>query len=302
MILDKGKNYTSEIAMVGSLLYPDVNNLAIGKYKMKKYDEAAEFFDAAYDLTKSAYGKKDTNIINNAIICAQRAKNYQRIIDFNKKMIDDEIANAYTYQSMYDAKMALQDTAGAMKAVADGRAAFPADTYLMNRQTEFFLQQGKQEEALANLNKAIEKDQKNAQMFLVRGNVYDNLANPKDSKGKDKAKPANYDELMAKAEADYQKATALNSSGFDVWYNLGALYNNWGGYYQTKADNLVKALQEQKANEAKAKDLFLKAIPALEKALTLRPDDKGTMFALRKLYLLTNQTDKANKMGEKMKN
>jgi hypothetical protein len=300
-LFDKGKDYTSEISMVGALLYPEINNLAIGKFKVKKYSEAAEFFEASYELSKNAYGRKDTNIIYNAIISAQKARDFSKIRTLDKKMIKDKVANPYTYQSLYDACMALKDSVGALQTLKEGRIAFPSDTYLMNRETETYLQQGKQEEALANLNRAIEKDNSNAQLFLVRGNVYDNLANPKDRAGKDKDKPKNYDELMTEAESDYIKATQLNAAGFDVWYNLGAMYNNWGAYYQTKADNLVKALQEQKANEAKAKELFSKAIDPLEKALGLRPDDKGAMFALRKLYLLTNQPEKAAKMTEQMR-
>ena len=299
--LDKGKDYSSEISMVGALLYPDINNLAIGKFKVKKYSEASEFFESSYELTKTAYGKKDTNIIYNAIISAQKGKDFAKIKALDKKMIGDKIANAYTYQSMFDANMALKDTAGAMQTLKDGRAAFPGDTYLMNRETEFYLQKGNQEQALKNLDMAIEKDKTNAQLFLVRGNVYDNLANPKDASRKDKEKPKNYEELMGKAEIDYLKAAQLNPSAFDVLYNLGAMYNNWGAYYQTKADNLVKALQEQKMNEAKAKELFLKAIDPLEKALNVRAGDSGTMFALRKLYLLTNQPEKAAKMTEQMK-
>lgn len=299
--LDKDKDYTSEISMVNSLLYPDINNLAVGKHKVKKYSEAAAFFEAAYDMTKTSFGKKDSTIINNAIICAHKGKDFAKMKQLDQKMITDKIANSYTYQNLFDANMALKDTAAAIQTLKDGRVAFPNDTYLMNRETEFYLVQGKQEEALANLNKAIEKDKSNAQLFLVRGNVYDNLANPKDASGKDAEKPKNYEELMTKAEADYIKATQLNPAAFDIQYNLGAMYNNWGAYYQSKADNLVKALQEQKVNEAKAKELFLKAIAPLEKALDAKSDDKGTMFALRKLYLLTNQNDKADRMTERMK-
>jgi tetratricopeptide (TPR) repeat protein len=300
--MDKDKDYSTEISMIGSMVYPEINNLAVGKHKVKKYSEASGFFEAAYELSKVAFGKKDSLIINNAIICAHKGKDFARIRNLDKKMIADKIASPYTYQSLFDANMALKDTVAALQTLKDGLVAFPQDTYLMNRETEFYLVSGKQEEALANLDKAILKDPGSAQLFLVRGNVYDNLANPKDGSGKDRDKPKNYEELMGKAEADYTKATQLNPQAFDIWYNLGAMYNNWGAYYQTKADNLVKALQEQKVNEAKAKELFNKAIPPLEKALNVKPDDKGAMFALRKLYLLTGQNDKADKMTERMKN
>ena len=198
-------------------------------------------------------------------------------------------------------KMGLKDSSGALETLKKGREAFPSDMDLMNKETEFYLKQGKQDEALANLNKSIEKDPKNYIFYLVRGNIYDNLANPKDAKGKDKDKPKEYDDLMGKAAADYTKAGELDPKNFDINYNTGALYNNWGGYYQAKADAIPKMNAEQKALSEKALSYFKMAIPALEKALALKDTDKVTMQALRKLYLITGDTVNAQKMTERMK-
>ncbi len=296
--LDKDKVYQQELGVLGFQMMQDVNNLAIGKFKTKKYEEAVEYFNASYDVTKGIMGKKDTNSLYNCVIAAQKANNNEMVKTYSQKMIDEKVANSYSYISLVEVKLALKDTAGALQSLKQGRVAFPNDTHLMNRETEFYLQQGKQQEALDNLNKAIEKDPTNGQLYLVRGNVFDNLANPKDGKT-DKDKPKNYEELMGKAEVDYKKATEALPTNFDVWYNLGALYNNWGGYYQNKAasTDLTKA----KELEAKAQDLLKKAVPALEKGLELNANDKGTMYALRKLYLLTNQPAKAEEMNKRIK-
>ena len=298
--LDKDKVYQMEMAMAGMGMMGEINNLAVGKYQAKKYDEAMEFFEGNYEISK-AMGKKDTSNIFNAMISAQKANNYEKTKYYADKMISDKVANASAYQFLFDANIALKDTNAAKAALSKGRAAFPNNTYLMNRETEFYLQSGKQEEALANLNSSILKDPSNSQLYLVRGNVYDNLANPKDANRKDLEKPKNYEELVGKAEADYLKSSELNGALFDTWYNLGALYNNWGAYYQAKADAISKSGPEQKAFQTKADTYFGKAIPQLEKALELNSKDKATMFALRKLYMLTNQPDKAAKMSEAMK-
>jgi tetratricopeptide (TPR) repeat protein len=197
--------------------------------------------------------------------------------------------------------MALKDSTGAMESLMAGRKAFPADTDLMNKETEFYLKQGKQDEALANLNASIAKEPKNGLLYLVRGNVYDNMANPKDANGKDKEKPKDFEDLMTKAAADYKMAGDLDDKSFDTWYNLGALHNNWGGYYQSKADAITKMNAEQKMWTDKAMEQFKKAIPALEKALSLKEDDKTSMMALRKLYLITGETAKAKEMTDRMK-
>lgn len=282
-------------------------NLATGRYKAKKYDEAAEYFESVAVSNSMMTGKKDTSNFYNACISAQKAKNPSKMVDYNKKMIDQKIATPYNYQSIFDAKLMLKDTVGAMEYLKSGRKAFPNDVYLMNRETETFLQKGQQDKALANLQTAIEKEPTNAQLHLVLGNVYDNLANPKGKSGKDTTKPADYDNLVLKAVEHYQKAIDLKPSNqdsyFNALYNLGALYNNYGGAMQIKASNLplTEAKTKGKELEAKSQENYKKAIPYLEQALSVKPDDKATMSALRKLYYLTGDEVKGKEMSDKLK-
>ncbi len=298
--LDKDKAYQTDIAMLGMMMMNDVNNLAYGRFKVKKYEEAADMFYSSY-LTTKMMGKKDTNSLFNAVLSSQKSKKEEDVKKYTEMMIREKVATPYTYNTLYDTKMTLKDSVGAFETLTKGREAFPNDMDLMNKETEFYLKQGKQDQALANLNKSIEKDPKNYIFYLVRGNIYDNLANPKDNNNKDKDKPKDYDDLMGKAATDYTKAGELDPKNFDISYNTGALYNNWGGYYQGKADARTKMDAEQKALSDKALGYFKMAIPALEKALSLKDTDKTTMQALRKLYLITGDTVKAKEMTEKMK-
>lgn len=298
--LDKDKAYQMDLAKVGMLMMNDVNNLAYGRFKVKKYDEAADFYYGSFLMTKMM-GKPDTNALFNSILSSQKAKNNENIKKYCETMIREKMATGYTYGVLYNARLALKDTSGAMGVLQAGRKAFPTDTDLMNMETEYYLSQGKQDEALANLNASIAKDPKNGLFYLVRGNVYDNLANPKDKDGKDKEKPKEYEDYMNKAAADYNKAAELDPSSFDTWFNLGALYNNFGGHYQSQADAITKMNAEQKALTDKAMEQFKKAVPALEKALSLKEDDKATMQALRKLYLITGDTAKSKEMTERLK-
>lgn len=284
------------------------SNLATGRYKAKKYDEAADFFESLAILNTFTSGKKDTSNFYNACISAQKAKNPTKIFDYNKKMIDEKIASPYNYQTVYDALLAQNENAKAMEYLKMGRAQFPNDVYLMNRETEIYLKDGQQEKALNNLKAAIEKEPSNAQLHLVLGNVYDNLANPKTAAGKDTTKPAEYDSLVTKAAEHYQKAIDLKPSNqdsyFNALYNLGALYNNYGGALYTKSmekATITDLAKNQKSYEAKSTEYYKKAIPYLEQALSVKPDDKASMAALRKLYFLTGNEAKGKEMSEKLK-
>ena len=282
------------------------SNLATGRYNSKKYDEAADFFHSL--AASNTTGKKDTSNFYNACISAQKSKNVAKIITYNKKMIDLQIASPYNYQTIYDAFLSQNDSLNALQYLKIGRAEFSNDVYLMNRETEVFLKNGQQEKALTNLQIAIEKDPSNAQLFLVLGNVYDNLANPKGKNGKDTTKPADYDNLVAKSAQHYQKAIDLKptneESYFNALYNLGALYNNYGGTLYNKAmekTTMSSVSKKQKDLDLSSMEYYKKAIPFLEQALVIKPADRAALTALRKLYLLTGNEAKGKELSEKLK-
>ena len=166
----------------------------------------------------------------------------------------------------------------------------------MNIETSQLLTNGKYQEAIDNLDKAIATDPKNSNLYRARGDAYFSIANPKKA-----AKPKNYDELMGKAESSYKKAIELDPKYADSWANLGIVYNNWSVEQSLRCDDLIKQATKLKECEAKTKEMYDKAIPAFEKAIDLNPNDKASMKILQKLYLLTNQPDKAEKVHAMMK-
>ncbi len=283
-------------------------NLATGKYKMKQFDEAADFFESLANTNLMMTSKKDTSNFYNACVCAQKAKNQTKIFDYNKKMIDLNIASSYNFQTVYELKLSQGDTSSAIEYLKTGRIQYPNDIYLMNKETELFLQKGQQEKALANLQVAISKEPNNAVLQFVIGNVYDNLANPKGKLGKDTTKPADYEQLVEKAAEHYQKAIDLKPSNkenyFNTLYNMGALYNNYGNTLYTKSLEKAKTAElskNQKLYELKSIDSYKKAIPFLEQALDIKPNDQITMSALRTLYYKTGNELKGKEMNEKLK-
>lgn len=281
--------------------------IASGKYKAKKYEEAADYFYRTGVMNSILYKTKDTSNFYNACISASKAKSTDKILTYNKKMIDASIASPYNYEAIYTAQLAKGDSATAMESLRKGRAAFPDDMGLLTQETNLFLAQGKQQEALTNLKASVDRDPKNALFYFITGQIYENMSNPKDKvSGKDLEKPKNFDELFKNAETNYQKAIDLNPSNqeylYNSLYNLGAMYNNYGGYLANhRIEKITDMAKYQKENEAKAQEFYKKAIPYLERALAIKGDDRSTMSALRKLYLLTGNDAKAKEMSDKLK-
>lgn len=298
-----------KFALVAQQMKMESANIAQGKYKAKKYDEAAEYFFKTGFLNTLLYKAKDTANFYNACISAGKAKNTAKILEYNKKMIDGKISSPYNYEAMYNAHLSKTpaDTNAAMEILKKGRIAFPNDLGLMNKETDYFLAKNKSQEALNNLKASIEKDPGNPIFYLITGQIYDGMANPKDkATGKELPKPSNYEDLIKSAESNYMKGIELKSTNKDYQYNLifnlGALYNNYAGYYQNRQPAAItEAAKVQKENDIKSQEYFKKAIPYLEQALTIKPDDKPTMIALRKLYMFTKEEAKAKEMNDKIK-
>ena len=300
---EDGKLFT---AISQIILYQ--GNLANGKYKVKKFDEAADFFESLAITNMMITSKKDTSNFYNACVCAQKAKNQTKMFDYNKKMIDLEISSAFNYRSIYEIRMIQNDTVGAMEYLKTGRSKFPNDVFLMNEETNLYIEKGQKEKALENLQALLAKDPNNAFLNSNIAIMYDNLANPKGKSGKDTTKPAEYESYMAKAFEHYHKAVDLKSSNQDSYYNalynLGALYHNYGItlYNNSMAKATITELaKKQKEIDAKSMDYYKKAIPFLEQALDVKPNDPTTMQALRTLYYKTGNEVKGKEMNDKIK-
>jgi hypothetical protein len=292
-----------KFALVTQQMKLESGNIASGKYGAKQYDKAADYFYKTAVINTVLYNSKDTANFYNACVAAGKAKDQERIKTYNRAMIDAGVPMPYNYESLYNVQIAAGDSAGAVETLKRGRAMFPADGTLLTQETNLFLATNRRQEALNNLKISSERDPNNALYYFVMGNIYDNLANPKNKEtGKDLDKPANFEESFQLAEQNYQKAIDLNPSNqeylYNALYNLGAMYNNYGGYIAARGGANAGA---QKANDVKAQEYYKKAIPYLERALALRRDDKSTMAALRKLYLLTRDDAKAKQMSDRLK-
>jgi tetratricopeptide (TPR) repeat protein len=156
------------------------------------------------------------------------------------------------------------------------------------------------------LIQAFDKNPSNGMYCFMIGTAYDNLANPKDkSSGKDLPKPIDFETLFKSAETYYIKAIPLNANDkeflFNSKFNLGALYNNYAIYIENKGiEKLTDMSKLQKENAAKSQEYYKKAIPYLEQALDLKPEDKDCMKALRQLYYKTDNTKMAKEMNDRL--
>ena len=173
---------------------------------------------------------------------------------------------------------------------------------------------------LNKLEEAVTKDANNAELYFNLANIYTGVAFPKDA-----PKPANYTQLVSKAEAAYTKALALDANNGGYNYNMGVLYYNQASdinkEINNEADltNKAKPGAEKKKHEdayneliTKRDGIFDKAVPYFDKSVSifepkvgsLNADDKfsyqSALTALREIYARKNNMDKSNEMKKKL--
>lgn len=295
--LDVKGGYGKEINQKLDEVAKHLENSAISNYNIKNFNTALPLFQKAYETNVALKGSDTTNISNIAVT-AQKANKPQTAIDAYKKKLEGASAEASDYAEIAKIYMSLGEPEMHQTYVAKGRERYPDNVSLLIEETNIYLKQNKTLEAVANLKAAIQRDPKNAQLYAVLANRYDIMANPKDDKGNDLAKPKNYQELIAGAEENYKKAIEINPEHFDALYNLGMLYNNVGAEIVRKADDIMDD-KKFKAESQRATEQFSKAIPYLEKVISINPDDPNVdnaKTALKQAYIRTGQTEKANSL------
>lgn len=295
--LDAKGNYKTEVSNGINEVSILIANKAVHDYNAKNYPAALASFEKAFQISDS----KDTATLTNAAITAERAENFDKAKQYYQKMAEMKVGRGATYIQLMNVFMNLKDTVGGLDVLKKGRAAFPNDINLLLNETDFYIKSNKSVEALNNLNQAIAAKPGDYILYFARGNMYDNLSNPKDAKGKELEKPKDADEKMKLAEADYKKSLELKPDYFDALYNLGALYYNNGVALGNKA-NTITDQKKYEAEIARANDEFNKAVPILEKALSVNGKDKATMVALKNCYYRLQMKEKGDAMKEKLKN
>lgn len=260
-------------------------NQGIEMFGAKDYKGAQESFGKSMLLSQMG-GRLDTMILYNTALASEYAgdmdaakESYDALIEL-KYNIDG--AGPTLYQSMSKIYKKEDNLEKSAEYIAQGRIAYPNDNNLIIDELGGFLQAGKNDEALDNLNTAIENDGENTVLYFARGTVYENL------------------KQNDNAVADYKTALAIDSNYYDAAFNLGAFYFNKGADKINESNDLpLDASTKYKAFKAEAKSNFEQAVPYVQKAHELKPGDAAIGQMLIKLYTHTGDYEKSKEIKAK---
>jgi tetratricopeptide (TPR) repeat protein len=169
---------------------------------------------------------------------------YISLVSVLKKTKDIESAKAYTDEAL---------------------AKYPNSKELLIDKINFFISDGKFNDAIAYLQKAIAQDPKNEQLQSALGVAYEQI---KDT---------------ANARKTYENLLLLNPNSFEANYGIGGMIFNKSKPIQEKMNALGATKEDlKKWDELKAtRDaVFLQAQPYLQKAQSVKPEDPEVKKAL----------------------
>ncbi|TKG94342.1 tetratricopeptide repeat protein [Puteibacter caeruleilacunae] len=285
--IDEKNKYGKSVKIKLTLLNNDFTNMAIEAFNEKDFEKALVAFESILSIEELPVFQEDnaaadTVIIYNAGLSAYNAKNWDKAVKYYTKAAELGYNGARTWELIAETQQNKGDTVALGEALNQGFLNYPEDKNLLFKLINYYLLTVKDaEKALKFCNMAIEKDQNNASIHFAKGTLYDAMDKP------------------AEAIGCYQKSVEIDPTYFDAHYNLGAVYFN-KGVKQLDIANAVPTDKPEQYEEEKAKaDVeFKKAIPHLEKAMEIKPEDKTTLETLKNLYYRLKMMDKFNKVQD----
>ncbi|MBS4061749.1 MAG: hypothetical protein KG029_15220 [Bacteroidetes bacterium] len=258
---------------------------AVELFNAQDFNKASLNFKESYDVAKIV-NKVDTLALLNAGLAAVRGESFKDALDYYAMLTEIGFAEPDVYRNIAAAHRGLGNNEEMMNSIAAGRTKFPNDAGLMLEEINAYLAIGQGAKVVDDLKELVVKDPENYSIFFVLGTIYGDETNT---------------EMYSLEVASdyYEEAIKLNPEYYDAVYNLGALYINESNKLQVIANDLpLTATKEYEKITEEANVIIRKALPHLEKAFELQPENQETVQVLKSIYARFRMDDKLKKMNE----
>ncbi len=286
----KRAKYSKDALNQLKLLSPGLYNDGYAKFQNKDYKGAYGLFSKVLALNEldMENAKKGTVAIDTStMVAAAYSADKGGLKDEAKilygKLIDMKYEDPAIYQSLAKIHRDGGDAAKADAILEQGREAFPDNSALIIDEINRLFAEGKKDEAMAKVEKALELTPDNASLYAALGGSY-----------LDKQDYPNAEKMFA-------KAVELDDDFADAYYNLGVVYYNQGADISKQANELPFGDPEYDKLNGQAEDLLKKALPQFERFLELDPSNVSTMNILKETYLRLKMNDKFEAINAKLK-
>lgn len=256
-------------------------NQGVEAFREQSYETALEKFEQSLTISSIAM-KMDTQVIYFTSLAAINSQDWERTVQYNEMLkqinygekVEDKVT---IYQSLAMGYINTGDTTKFINTLETGIEKYPEANYpLVIDLFNYYVDIKENEKALDYISLAIENNPDNAQFYVIKGTLYEETGQQK------------------KAIKEYQSAVELEPENFDANYSLGAYYYNYAADTLSWANDNIPPTEPQKYDKVKkaADGLFEKALPYLEGARALKPNDVTVLSTLRTIYYRMGNLEK----------
>jgi tetratricopeptide (TPR) repeat protein len=257
----------------------------------KNYDKALELYDI---LKKLNYSGKGTSYLavskitgeENAYATAEERDRAVKLGTHEKPRTEQiESKRGEIYKNIALILVQNGKVEEAKKAIADARVANPDDTSLTLTEANLYLDTKDFEKYKALISEVLEKNPNDEGLLFNLGVISGNAGNYVD------------------AEKYYLKAIAIKPDYTNAYLNLAIIKLDADKKIVDEINKLGTSEKDNKRYEALKKQrevLFKNALPYLEKATELDPNNKEVKTTLLSVYRALEMTDKAKELKAKM--
>ncbi len=208
----------------------------------------------------------------------EAAKRYKKLIELDYGA--DDQAKLLNYRSLALATLNMGDTSQYVQILREGADKYSgSSSVLMDMLINHYLSNDLKNDALAYLTQAIDKNPNNETYYFAKGTLHDEIGE------------------YAKAAEAYDKALEIKPDFYDAVYNIGVLYNNQAVEIFTQARDLpISKQKEYDKMMEEGKVILRQALPYMEKAFELQPEDINPVISLKGIYYTLGMYDESNKM------
>jgi tetratricopeptide (TPR) repeat protein len=269
--------------MIYNSLALDLYSQGGTQFEAKDYAGALKSFENQIKITESDMyvGATDTGMYYNAGLAAMNSGKYDDAVKFFTKCTEMNYMGITPYYQISQSYVEMGDTTKAEALLKSLPDKFPGDKNVTLQLIDLYIKAGKNDEALKYLGQAKKEDPENSSLWFAEGIIYLN---------QNKFDPA---------ITDLTKSVELKPDLYDSEYGLGAAYINKASDMFTKANDIMDVDKYNVAIQ-EAMAVFAKALPYMEKANQLKPDDVYALRSLKELYYRLKMTDKYNEVKAKL--
>jgi len=269
--------------MVYNSLALDLYSQGGAQFEAKDFDGALKSFETQIKITESDnyVGITDTGMYYNAGLAAANSGKHTEAIKYFEKCAEMQYLGVTPYFQISQSYLEMGDTLKAEELLKGLETKYAGDKNVTLQLIDLYIKAGKNDEALKYLQVAKAADPENFSLWFAEGIIYLNQSK--------------YDESIT----NLTKSIELKSDLYDSQYGLGAAYINKASDMFLKANDIMDVNKYNAAIE-EAMSVFGKALPYMEKAYELKPDDVFAMRSLKELYYRLKMTEKYDAIKAKL--